>query len=142
MAGHISSNSKKHPNPTRALQSWAKTSRYFLHCYFFIYFIFFQSSQAHRQPRASFDSSSSQQPSGWQGTCIHNFEIPKWVQKQRRVDPEEDLPRIYEEPRRALAVAVNGKFSLIAIGTHGSVSAMPPHFLLQFRSPIPTIVVS
>lgn len=52
---------------------------------------------------------------------MHDFEAPRWVQKQRRVDPDEPLHernRVYEEPRRAVAIAINGTFSLIAIGTH------------------------
>ncbi|TFK36804.1 RIC1-domain-containing protein [Crucibulum laeve] len=64
----------------------------------------------------------SEQRLGWYGTCIHNFESPRWVQKRRRIDPDtpaSDRDRIYEEPRRATAVALNEKFSLIAIGTHG-----------------------
>ncbi|KJA25776.1 hypothetical protein HYPSUDRAFT_1069160 [Hypholoma sublateritium FD-334 SS-4] len=56
----------------------------------------------------------------WHGTCIHDFKTPKWVQKQRQVDSDKnDAVRIYDEPKRATAVAVNNKFSLIAIGTHG-----------------------
>ncbi|KAF8649858.1 hypothetical protein AX16_005620 [Volvariella volvacea WC 439] len=57
----------------------------------------------------------------WQGTCVHNFDTPKWVQKQRQLDPDQvDADRkVYDEPRRAVTVAVNGKFSLIAIGTNG-----------------------
>ncbi len=56
----------------------------------------------------------------WHGTCIHDFKTPRWVQKQRQVDSDQnDAVRIYDEPKRATAVAVNNKFSLIAIGTHG-----------------------
>jgi hypothetical protein len=42
------------------------------------------------------------------------------VQKRRRIDPEDAhvAKPIYEEPRRAVAVAINGKFSLTAVGTH------------------------
>jgi hypothetical protein len=60
----------------------------------------------------------------WRGTCIHDFETPKWVQKRRRRDPEDgaDTAPVYDEPRRAVAVAINGKFSLTAVGTHRSVS--------------------
>ena len=52
---------------------------------------------------------------------MHDFETPRWVQKQRRIDPDEPLhehSRVYEEPRRAVAIAINGTFSLIAIGTY------------------------
>lgn len=57
---------------------------------------------------------------GWQGTCIHGFLTPKWVQKQRCVEPAEDTTsQIYQEPRRATVVAINTKFSMFAIGTYG-----------------------
>jgi RAB6A-GEF complex partner protein 1 len=52
---------------------------------------------------------------------VHDFETPRWVQKQRRIDPDEPLherDRVYEEPKRAVAIAINGTFSLIAIGTY------------------------
>ncbi|KAJ3885220.1 hypothetical protein GG344DRAFT_82968 [Lentinula edodes] len=49
----------------------------------------------------------------WMGTCIHHFETPRWVQKQRRVEPEEH-GSVYFEPRRAVRLAINAKFSLIA----------------------------
>lgn len=42
------------------------------------------------------------------------------MQKQRQIDPNEPLherDRVYEEPRRAVTIAINGKFSFIAIGT-------------------------
>uniref|UniRef100_A0A0W0FAM6 RIC1 C-terminal alpha solenoid region domain-containing protein n=1 Tax=Moniliophthora roreri TaxID=221103 RepID=A0A0W0FAM6_MONRR len=59
----------------------------------------------------------------WEGICIHDFETPRWVQKQRRVNPEDPLHKrnrkAYIEPKSAVAVAINGKFSLIAIGTLG-----------------------
>lgn len=81
------------------------------------------SQQDHKSRRHSFDTSaSSQSRSGWRGTCVHDFETPRWVQKQRRIDPDElihEHNRVYEEPRRAVAIAINGTFSLIAIGTFG-----------------------
>jgi RAB6A-GEF complex partner protein 1 len=47
--------------------------------------------------------------------------MPRWVQKQRRIDPDEPLHerdrKAYIDPNSAVAVAINGKFSLIAIGT-------------------------
>ncbi|PFH54758.1 hypothetical protein AMATHDRAFT_72525 [Amanita thiersii Skay4041] len=76
-------------------------------------------SDTSRRPGAS----SSQDPHSvlWQGTCIHDFETPKWVQKQRRIEPDDIIstyrPRTYDEPRRAMVLAVNNKFSIIAIGT-------------------------
>ncbi|KAJ3897394.1 hypothetical protein F5879DRAFT_996122 [Lentinula edodes] len=54
----------------------------------------------------------------WMGTCIHHFETPRWVQKQRRVEPEEH-GSVYFEPRRAVRLAINAKFSLIAVGMLG-----------------------
>jgi hypothetical protein len=59
----------------------------------------------------------------WQGTCIHDVQVPKWVQKRKQVHPDEE-PRTddYEQPRRAVKVVVNMKFSLIAVGTHWYVS--------------------
>ncbi|KAF8349800.1 RIC1-domain-containing protein [Amanita rubescens] len=53
-------------------------------------------------------------PSLWQGTCIHDFKTPKWVQKRRAND--EDGPVAYDEPKRAMVVAMNNKFSVVAIG--------------------------
>lgn len=60
----------------------------------------------------------------WHGTCIHDFQTPKWVQKRRQIEPEEEgregeSSGAYQEPKRATKVAINSKFSLIAIGTHG-----------------------
>ncbi|KAJ3925643.1 MAG: hypothetical protein NXY57DRAFT_1043933, partial [Lentinula lateritia] len=54
----------------------------------------------------------------WIGTCIHDFETSRWVQKQRRVEPEEH-GSVYFEPRRAVRLAINAKFSLIAVGMLG-----------------------
>ncbi|KAI0343994.1 RIC1-domain-containing protein [Trametopsis cervina] len=78
----------------------------------------------------------------WHGTCIHNVEPPKWVQKRRLVrpdDPDADQYH-YDEPRRAIAVSINAKFSLAAIGMHGgavelvnlpSLGILPPAQVLQ-----------
>lgn len=65
-------------------------------------------------------ASKPHQRFGWQGTCIHDFTIPKWAQKQRHVDISE-VPStpIYQEPKRATAVAINTRFSIFAIGTYG-----------------------
>ena len=43
-----------------------------------------------------------------------------WVQKRRQTDPDSGEPA-YQDPRKAVAVAINAKFSLIAIGTYGYV---------------------
>lgn len=61
---------------------------------------------------------SSNVPLRWHGTCIHDFQTPKWVQKQRRVESEAGFEDIYQEPRRATCVAINIKFSLFAFGTY------------------------
>jgi len=56
----------------------------------------------------------------WLGTCIHDFHTPRWVQKQRCIEPDSDVAHLvkpYVEHRRATCVAINSKFSLIAIGT-------------------------
>lgn len=48
--------------------------------------------------------------------------IPRWAQKRRQVDSDDTHSLFdYDEPKRAVAVAVNIKFSLVAVGTHGSV---------------------
>ncbi|KIJ21502.1 hypothetical protein PAXINDRAFT_95072 [Paxillus involutus ATCC 200175] len=74
--------------------------------------------------RSSRDSSASLHDHHWQGTCIHNFEIPRWVQKSRHIEPDGsgERPPVYVEPRRAVEVAVNARFSLVAVGTYsGSI---------------------
>lgn len=65
----------------------------------------------------SLESLTSQPSSQWHGTCIHNVEVPRWVQKRRQADSEDDV-HDYDQPRRAVKVAVNTRFSLIAVGTH------------------------
>ncbi|KAJ7124731.1 RIC1-domain-containing protein [Mycena crocata] len=92
-------------------------------------------------PSVDSTSSPTEQKSTWQGTCIHDFEVPRWVQKSRRIetgeleldaeaddgvyqssDGSESIKgkgkgrAVYNEPRRAVTVAVNGKFSLVAVG--------------------------
>jgi hypothetical protein len=66
------------------------------------------------------DAGFSNIPLRWHGTCIHDFQTPKWVQKQRRVESvTSESEEIYQEPKRATCVAINIKFSLFAFGTHG-----------------------
>jgi RAB6A-GEF complex partner protein 1 len=78
------------------------------------------------------DFSSPERPEqvGWNGTCIHNFDTPKWVQKQRyrdpNVGPQDPNQRVWEEPRRAVTVAVNSRFSLFAIGTASGQIELTP----------------
>lgn len=66
---------------------------------------------------------------GWFGACIHGFETPKWVQKQRYHDPHDadaQKPKVWDEPRRAVAAAVNYRFSLFAIGSiSGQIELTP-----------------
>lgn len=71
--------------------------------------------------RRSADSTASRSGHVWQGTCIHDVEPPKWVQKRKLIRPDGPDGDKYhwEEPRRAVAVAINTKFSVVAIGTHG-----------------------
>ncbi|KAF9523584.1 RIC1-domain-containing protein [Crepidotus variabilis] len=103
---------------------------------------------------AKFESSPYHIQQQWLGTCIHDFQTPKWVQKQRQVEPSSPTsssfntassslagstvnssaqslassttslsslapkqPRVYIEPRRATSIALNPKFSLVAVGT-------------------------
>lgn len=85
-----------------------------------------QGHNRHSMSTSSLESTHSQQYVQWQGTCIHNFETPRWVQKRRRLDPEDAqiAGPVYDEPRRAVAIAINGKFSLVAVGTHRLVGLM------------------
>ena len=49
---------------------------------------------------------------------MHDVQVPKWVQKRKQVRPGEGTSTDdYEQPRRAVKVVVNMKFSLIAVGT-------------------------
>lgn len=84
------------------------------------------SQRPHTRP--SFDDASRLHPappngSNWHGTCVHDFPTPRWVQKQRRIDPSEPLHernrRAYVEPKQAVCVALNSRFSLIAVGMLG-----------------------
>ncbi|KAJ7275450.1 RIC1-domain-containing protein [Mycena haematopus] len=121
-----------------------------------------KTTRHHQSPSTdSTTSAKRQQKSIWRGTCIHDFETPRWVQKSRRIDPELDPDdadtedevypspspsqsdtdslasaskgkgkgkgrAVYTEPRRAVAVAINGKFSLIAVGmANGAVQYTP-----------------
>lgn len=65
-------------------------------------------------------SSSSQQALHWLGTLIHDISAPRRMQKQRmRYSASgEEMPG-YETLRQAVSVAVNTKFSVVAVGTRG-----------------------
>ncbi|TFK93553.1 RIC1-domain-containing protein [Polyporus arcularius HHB13444] len=67
--------------------------------------------------RQSSDGTSSIHPFQWHGTCIHHVEPPRWVQKRKQVEPGDASAYAYNEPRRAMAIALNPKFSMLAIGT-------------------------
>ncbi|KAH7915124.1 RIC1-domain-containing protein [Hygrophoropsis aurantiaca] len=90
-------------------------------------------NQANGNSRASIES--SQHHYQWQGSCIHDFEVPRWVQKRRHVDSDsESVSSSYIEPRRAVEIAVNVRFSMIAVGTQsGSIEFTG--FPLQDGSP-------
>ncbi|KAI6031985.1 RIC1-domain-containing protein [Pisolithus microcarpus] len=64
-----------------------------------------------------YSSSRPEHQHHWQGTCVHHYEVPRWVQKSRQVERGDSERPAYVEPRRATRVAVNVKFSLIAVGT-------------------------
>ncbi|KAL5534531.1 hypothetical protein ACEPAG_994 [Sanghuangporus baumii] len=53
----------------------------------------------------------------WQGVCIHDVEPPRWVQKQRALAPYDSTEFDYIDSRRAVCVAANSKFSVVATGT-------------------------
>lgn len=54
---------------------------------------------------------------------MHDVQVPKWVQKRKQVHPDEGTGTVeYEQPRRAVKVVVNMKFSLIAVGTQWHVN--------------------
>lgn len=88
---------------------------------------------------SSDDPGALQNEHRWQGTCIHNFEVPRWVQKSRHIDsdgPSSGGP-VYNEPRRAIEVAVNARFSLVAVGTYGWVGVV----ILSVKLTTPTLSV-
>ncbi|KAI8995415.1 RIC1-domain-containing protein [Trametes punicea] len=68
--------------------------------------------------RQSSDSTSSVGALSWQGTCIHYVNPPRWVQKRKHVDPGDIAQYTYTEPRRAMVIALNPKFSMLAVGTY------------------------
>ncbi|PAV22254.1 RIC1-domain-containing [Pyrrhoderma noxium] len=51
----------------------------------------------------------------WQGVCIHDVEAPRWVQKQKATEDNAEFD--YIDSRRAVCIAINSKFSLVATGT-------------------------
>ncbi|KAH9937401.1 RIC1-domain-containing protein [Fomitopsis serialis] len=71
-----------------------------------------QDSQQLQSRRDSQESTREHPEARWQGTCIHNVEPPRWVQKRRRQDPGElrDGEYPYDEPRRVMTVGMNTGF--------------------------------
>ncbi|KAL5495557.1 RIC1 [Sanghuangporus weigelae] len=53
----------------------------------------------------------------WQGVCIHDVEPARWVQKQRAPAPDDSTEFDYIDSRKAVCVAANSKFSVVATGT-------------------------
>ena len=52
------------------------------------------------------------------------MQVPKWVQKRKQVHTDEATSADdYEQPRRAVKVVVNMKFSLVAVGTQWYVDS-------------------
>ena len=63
------------------------------------------------------DSTEATDPtSSWQGICIHDVEPPRWVQKQKASPSADEAEFDYIESRRAVHVATNAKFSVVATG--------------------------
>ncbi|TBU47374.1 RIC1-domain-containing protein [Dichomitus squalens] len=93
-----------------------------------------------RHPRRSSDSSGSARPSQWLGTCIHHVDPPRWVQKRRQVDPGDVVGYTYNEPRRAMTVALNPKFSLVATGTYNGTVEFSSFPSLEGVVPTPQVL--
>jgi hypothetical protein len=72
-----------------------------------------------RKRQATPNANAGSSPT-WIGTCVHTSPIPRSIQKRKQLDLD-DTHEIfsYKEPRRAVEVAVNVKFSLIAVGMEG-----------------------
>lgn len=52
--------------------------------------------------------------------CVHTSPIPRSIQKRRQLDLDDTYEIFnYKEPRKAVEVSVNVKFSLIAVGMEG-----------------------
>ncbi|KAK0465224.1 RIC1-domain-containing protein [Desarmillaria tabescens] len=93
------------------------------------YFVQLHESESEEESSTS-EQVEDEKPNGsnWHGTCVHDFPTPRWVQKQRRIDPNEPLHernrRAYVEPKQAVCVALNSRFSLIAVGMLGGGVAL------------------
>ncbi|CAK5265262.1 unnamed protein product [Mycena citricolor] len=130
------------------------------------YFVTLNESTIEENGDQEFGSNESEPAAAkprWQGVAIHDFETPRWVQKSRRVDPDPEHETdqesissgaasivskgteraIYDEPRRAVAVAINSKFSLVAVGMSGGgvrFTPFPSDFSSATPPPIPVDV--
>lgn len=63
------------------------------------------------------------------GTCVHTSPIPRSIQKRKQLDLSDTYELFnYTEPRKAVEVAVNVKFSLIAVGMEGYLFNLNPAF--------------
>ena len=72
-----------------------------------------------RKRRVGLDTNAKSSPT-WMGTCVHSSPIPRSIQKRRQLDLDDTHEVFnYEEPRKAVGVAINFKFSLIAVGMQG-----------------------
>lgn len=66
--------------------------------------------------------------------CVHTSPIPRRIQKRRRLDLDDTYEIFnYKEPRKAVEVAVNLKFSLIAVGMEGYLIRVVSRFTELIR---------
>ncbi|PIL29662.1 hypothetical protein GSI_08299 [Ganoderma sinense ZZ0214-1] len=93
-----------------------------------------------QQSRQSSDSAGSARPFQWHGTCVHHIDPPRWVQKRKQVDPGDVVGYAYNEPRRAMAVALNPKFSLVAIGTYNGTVVFTSFPSMDGAVPTPQVL--
>ena len=74
------------------------------------------SNEAPQDDAGEGSSKATEPTSSWQGICIHDVEPPKWVQKQKASPSADEAEFDYIESRRAVHVATNAKFSVVATG--------------------------
>ncbi|KAH9895558.1 RIC1-domain-containing protein [Epithele typhae] len=90
--------------------------------------------------RQSSESSDSASPIQWHGTCIHHVDPPRWVQKRKQVDPGDLASYSYTEPKRAMTVSLNPKFSMLAIGTYNGAVEFASFPSLEGIVPTPQVL--
>ncbi|KAG6381430.1 RIC1-domain-containing protein [Boletus reticuloceps] len=68
--------------------------------------------------------------------------VPRWVQKSRHIDSDGSSTgaSTYEEPRRAVEVAVNARFSLVAVGTYSGTIEFTAFPSPEGPAPTPQII--